>query len=127
MGTDFDRLASYITEQQVEVTAETFSIYHKWDMVKKIASYTAGIPVSSVPSSLAQGIISGIIPPANVNTIRHIGSYVHLGNAWATQYMMQRGKEFKLNKSLDAFETYYNVPGEVPEHELVTDIHFPIK
>ena len=40
---------------------------------------------------------------------------------------MQRSKTFKLNKRIDPFETYLNNPGEVPDRELVTEVHFPVK
>ena len=34
---------------------------------------------------------------------------------------------FKLNKKIDPFETYISDPEEVPEEQLVTEVHFPIK
>jgi hypothetical protein len=40
---------------------------------------------------------------------------------------MQRAKEFKQKKGFHPFETYVNMPGEVPDTELITDIHFGIK
>jgi len=66
------------------------------------------------------------VPAMKVNTIAHIGAYKHLGNAWTTQYMMQRGKEYKYRKGIDPFEVYLNMPGQVPEEQLVTEIHFPV-
>lgn len=95
-------------------------------MVKDKVVYTAAFPVKEIPSQLTEGFISGSIPSVNVNTIAHIGSYKHLGNAWTTQYMMQRGKEFKHRKGVDPFEVYLNMPGQVPAEQLVTEIHFPV-
>jgi effector-binding domain-containing protein len=40
--------------------------------------------------------------------------------------MMQRGKEFKHRKGIDPFEVYMNMPGQVSEEQLVTEIHFPV-
>jgi effector-binding domain-containing protein len=40
--------------------------------------------------------------------------------------MMQRNKEFKYRKGIDPFEVYLNMPGEVPNEQLVTEIHFPV-
>ena len=75
----------------------------------------------------ARGIKSGEIPATKVHTLRHVGSYVHLGNAWTTLYSMQRNKEFKSAKGIHPFETYVNMPGQVPDKDLITDIHFPVK
>ena len=33
----------------------------------------------------------------------------------------------KMNKRVDPFEIYVNNPGETPEKELVTEVHFPIR
>jgi effector-binding domain-containing protein len=40
--------------------------------------------------------------------------------------MMQRNKEFKYRKGIDPFEVYLNMPGEVPNEQLVTEINFPV-
>jgi effector-binding domain-containing protein len=40
--------------------------------------------------------------------------------------MMQRGKEFKHRKGIDPFEVYMNMPGQVSDEQLVTEIHFPV-
>lgn len=40
---------------------------------------------------------------------------------------MQRSKEYTFNKGIDPFEVYMNLPGEVPEQELITEVHFPVK
>lgn len=127
MEKDFGRLMAYAGEHSPELTGGPFSIYHKWDLVKGKVSYTAGLPVKSVPSDLPQGMIAGSIPDIRVYTLRHIGSYKHLGNAWTTMYSLHRNKEIKLVKGIHPFETYGNKPGEVPDSELITDIHFAVK
>jgi hypothetical protein len=42
-------------------------------------------------------------------------------------YSLHRNKEIRLVKGIHPFETYGNKPGEVPESELITDIHFAVK
>lgn len=127
MMTDFGKLEAFMKDNEELRAGAGFSIYHKWDMVKNKVSYTGGVPVKSVPENLPEGIISDEIPATKVYTLRHIGSYNHLGNAWTTLYGMERGKEIKCNKGIHPFETYVNSPEEVAEKELITDINFPLK
>ncbi len=127
MERDFTRLMAFADEASPDVTGGPFSIYHKWDMVKGKVAYTAGIPIRKIPPNLPADLVSGTIPDIQVYTLRHIGPYKHLGNAWTTMYSMHRNKEIKLVKGIDPFETYGNMPGEVPDSELITDIHFAVK
>ena len=127
MSADFERIGTYAKELGDQAAGAPFSIYHKWDMVKQQATYTAALPVKSLPSSLPDGMSTGAIPATKVYTVQHVGAYHHLGNAWSTLYMMQRGKEFKAVKGIHPFETYENMPGEVPEEELITNINFAVK
>ena len=127
MAGDIATLFGVIGDKKDNIAGDVFSIYHKWDFVKKTVSYTSGIPVQSVPAVLPDGVFASSIPSTSVYTVRHVGSYQHLGNAWTTLYTMHRNKEFKMIKGLHPFETYVNSPGEVPDHELITDIHFPMK
>ena len=127
MSADFDQLKDLAHANEGSLAGEPFSIYHKWDPVKQRVSYTAGFPVDNLPQNLPAGMITGSIPATETYTLRHIGPYQHLGNAWTTLMMMQRGKEFKPKKGFHPFETYVNSPEEVPASELITDIHFAVK
>lgn len=127
MEADFSKLWEAVGDQKELIAGEAFSIYHKWDLVKGKVSYTSGIPVSRIPESLAPDMITGELPQMKTYTLRHIGPYLHLGNAWTTIQMMLRGKEFKAVKGAHPFETYVNSPSEVPQNELITDIHFAVR
>lgn len=127
MGSDFARLGEFIKSNNISPTAPLFTMYHKWDMVKGKVRYTAGVPVSNIPANIPADFVTGEIPAGKIYTLRHIGAYDHLGNAWTTLYMMQRNKEFKPIKNVHPYEMYLNMPGEVPESELITDIVFSIK
>jgi len=126
MKEDFGKLSAWAAQHSDQLAGPGFSIYHTWDVVKNKVVYTAAFPVKETPSQLPEGFINGSIPAVQVNTITHTGSYKHLGNAWTTQYMMQRGKEFKYRKGIDPFEVYVNMPDQVPAEQLVTEIHFPV-
>ena len=127
MSADFEKLAEVAHDTPDNIAGEPFSIYHKWEPVTKKVSYTAGFPLKSVPDEVPAGMQKGTIPATQTYTLRHVGPYLHLGNAWTTMMMMQRAKEFKPVKGFHPFETYVNNPQEVPESELITDIHFAVK
>lgn len=127
MQEDFENLLQYCKDNNLEITSEPFSIYHKFDMVKQKVSYTGGVPVSTIPGNLPTRLMSGTIPATKIYRLRHVGAYKHLGNAWTTMYMMQRNKELKSSKKLHPFELYVNGPDEVSEDELITDICFALK
>ncbi|MEM9022125.1 MAG: SRPBCC family protein [Bacteroidota bacterium] len=124
MTADFDKLWGFLQDKGDLIQGNGLSIYHKWDMVKGQVEYTAGVQVNAHPSDLPDGVFAAAIPATPVHTVRHVGSYRHLGNAWSTQYNMMRAKAFKPNKKLHPFEMYGNKPGEVDEKELITDVHF---
>ncbi|MEL6140195.1 MAG: SRPBCC family protein [Bacteroidota bacterium] len=127
MMKDFDRLNDYASTNAGNLAGQPMSIYHKWDIVRKNVVYTAALPVKEVPNPLPDGFTAGKIPTMRTYTMRHVGPYAHLGNAWATMMMMQRNKEFKVVKGIHPFETYVNSPSDVTENELITDIRFAIK
>ncbi len=127
MEQDFTRLFSWIEHHSGLMTGKAFSIYHKWDVVNDHVMYTAALPVKEIPVELPAGFITGKIPASKVNTIVHTGPYKFLGNAYSTHYSMQRAKEYTYRKGTDPFETYVNLPGEVPDNELITEVHFPAK
>ena len=127
MKSAFESLEKYMEGKSNLANGQPFSIYHKWGMVKGDVTYTSAIPVNSIPADIPAGMITGKIPATRIYTIRHIGAYEHLGNAWSTLYNMQRSKEIKCAKGIHPFEIYRNNPHEVDEKALITDINFPLK
>ena len=105
---------------------KSFSIYHKWDMVKGICEYTAGCDVDTPPPHMPEGFFVGKFPECNAYKVVHTGPYRHLGNAWSAGMMHGRAKVFKQSKKLHPFETYGNSPKDTPENELITNIYFPV-
>lgn len=127
MERDFTRLWDFMKDHKDLICGEAFSIYHKWEIVKGRVSYTSGIPVSQIPEGLPNDFVKGELPEMKVYTLRHIGPYPHMGNAWTAMQMMIRSKEIKPVKKIHPFETYGNSPTEVSEKELITDINFAVK
>ena len=127
MSGDFEKIRKYADENKDAIKGDFFSIYHKWDMANGKVSYTSGVSVNNEISNLPTEFIKGEIPNTGIYSIKHTGPYLHLGNAWGTLYNMQRAKTFKMNKKVDPFEVYHNLPGEVDDRELITEVHFPVK
>ena len=127
MEKEFTKMMSYIADKRDIVNGKTFTIYHKWDMVKQRVSYTSGIPVKSIPLDMPNEMFVGSMPDMNVYTVRHTGKWSHLGNAWSTLYSMQRNKEIKCARNVHPFETYINSPRDVGPTEMISDINFPLK
>lgn len=127
MARDFTQLQEYIQAQPDMQNTQPFSIYHKWDIVKQTVEYTAAIPLTSKLTTAPTGFILGQVPATKTYTIRHIGPYEHIGNAWSTLYNMQQNKELKCQKNIHPFEVYVNDPTNTDKNDLITDISFPIK
>lgn len=126
MVTDFGKLETFIKDHSDIATNEAFTIYHKWDLIKRKANYTSCIGVTMMPENLPNDMINGKIPQTKIYTLRHTGPYHHLGNAWSTLYNMHRGKEFKPIKGIHPFEKYVSDPQKTEEKNLITDVIFPI-
>ncbi len=127
MARDFTKLKDFLKEAEDNSVGHGLSIYHKWDIVKGKAEYTAAIAVSKTPSNLPNDIVYSTIPHTSVYQITHTGDYKHLGNAWTTLYTMERNKEIKCNKAMHPFEIYENSPDEVSAGSLITHVCFPTK
>ena len=127
MAKDFTALYEWATANNVEMAGVPFSQYHKWDVVKQEVNYTAAIPIAQDVTDIPDGSKKGSLPPLKLHTVRHLGPYDHLGNAWSTVIMQQRNKEFKAKKGIHPVEFYRNDPDEVAPKDLITDVCFAVK
>ena len=127
MGPDFQKVMEWTGSSGVELAGKPFSIYHKWNPVKKTTEYTVAVPLKDIPAELPGGMTSGSIPATEVYAVEHTGPYHYLSNAWACGMSHARAKQFKQDKAIPPFETYENDPSDVDEKELVTIVHFPAK
>lgn len=128
MEKDYTQLMTFMYENHSEkIAGNSFSIYHKWDPVKGVVSYTACVPVNDIPADLPQNVLSSSLPDHKVFSIEHTGPYHHAPNVWSAQMMRERGKTFKRNKEFDPVEVYLNSPKDTPENELKTKVLMPVK
>lgn len=127
MPDDFAKIELFIRNNEALATGAAYSIYHNWDIVKRQATYTACVGVTSIPEDLPEDFVSGEIPATRVYTLRHTGKYDHLGNAWSTMMAMARGKEFKTKRGIHPWEQYITNPQETESDAHITDVVFAIK
>lgn len=127
MQRDMAKLTQWLGTGGQQPSGKPFSICHKWDLTKGAAYYTLGFPFDSAPSELPGGFISGAIPACKVYQVRHTGPYRFLCNAWAAGVMHGRAKVYAPDGKIDAFEVYENDPTAVPDNDLITVLHFPMK
>lgn len=83
-----------------------FSVYYKWDVVKKEVTYFIGMMVDEIPADLPDDLEPITMPSREVYVVRHTGHYRHLGNAWGAGMMHGRSKQFKHSRKLPPFEIY---------------------
>lgn len=127
MKKDYTELMTFMNDKHKDlISGPSFSIYHKWDPIKGEASYTACVPVSSIPTNLSSRMQSSELPQQKMFSIEHTGPYRHAGNVWSAQMMRERAKTFKRNKNADPIEVYLNSPQDTAENELRSKVLMPI-
>ncbi|MEM1442582.1 MAG: SRPBCC family protein [Verrucomicrobiota bacterium] len=127
MEADLGKLKDWLDSSGVEPSGRPRSIYHKWDVAKQKAHYTIGFPVSDPSIELPDGIEVQTIPALKAFAVTHTGPFRHLGNAWSAGVMHERAKKFQMRRGVHPFEIYETLPGDTPENEEVTVVHFPLK
>jgi predicted transcriptional regulator YdeE len=127
MSEDFKKLNEFAKENEEIVTCDWFSIYHKFDFNKNKVIYTGGVGIKSEPQNIPAGMFKGSIPATKLHTVRHIGPYELLGNAWSAIMCMERAKEIKKNKKIPPMEFYRNSPMETDPKDLISDVCMAVK
>lgn len=120
------RLESWLREADVDPSGPPFSILHRKDLRRRQRVFTLGMPLSRLATDLPPDLEAGFLPRCDVYTVRHIGAYRHVGNAWAAAMLRQRRHIFRHNRVVPPFEIYEVPPGSAAEANLVTTINYPL-
>lgn len=86
-----------------------------------------GSVLQEIPEDNPQGVINKVIPAGRCAVVRHIGSHDNLEESVYYLYekwLPESGEELR---DYPCFFQYMNLFPEVDEHQLITDIHLPIK
>ncbi len=128
MRDDFQKLGELNQSGRVPKPDSMLTLYHEFDIVKGICTYTAALAYHKRPEGPTDAtLLEGSLPPHLGFSINHIGSYKHLGNGWSTAMGCQRYFKHKAKPAVPMYEIYHNMPGQVPERELLTEILLPIE
>lgn len=126
MGKAFPEVAQTLSAANADINGAPFCLYNKMDIVKGDFEYIAALPVASSVSG-DSGLICKERPTCQAYKVTHVGSYKHLGNAWATVMHDLQHFKHKLDKRNPAIEVYINDPETTPAAELITEIYLPIR
>lgn len=74
----------------------------------------------------AEGVRAFDICGGEYAVLRHVGPYAGLADAWMKMYSEELPR-LERDDAGPPFEVYRNSPMEVPEAQLITDIHVPVK
>ncbi len=128
MGKDFVALIKMVEEGLLPSPELTFSFYHRYDFVNQQCDYTSGFGYKTRPA--IDGTIElevGQLPKHKALQVEHTGSYRHLGNAWSTIQGMLRSGKHRQSKTIPMYEIYLNLPDQVDEKDLITQVQIPLK
>lgn len=134
MSEDFPALHKLVSKKKLKASKKMMplSMYHKTNIVTGDVSYTAALPLemASLKQAKAVAAEAGTAFVADVVEetpkafmIRHIGSYVHLDNAWAGLFMYQRYLKFKVIKNKPNFELYLTDASKTKPEKNITEIY----
>ncbi len=125
MQESFGRLGAWFQQAGVQPSGPWFSIYHRWDVVRGQARYSACVPVASPPASLPDGFASDERPRLRTYAVRLTGPFDFLADAWAAGFGRAKAGLFKQAKTHAPFEIYEMTPETHPGEPPVTAVHFP--
>ena len=128
MEAAYTKLMEYVMQNHADkMDGYAFTIYHKWDIVKRSTEFTCCVPMTEIPSDLPNGVITGSVPATKTHIVHQKGPYRFIGNLWTAQYNRMRSKDFKTDKNVHPMELYLNSPRDTAENELETEVWFSVK
>lgn len=71
MEKDFSELIT-ATAKADNIAGDMFSQYHKWQIVKRSVTYTAGVAVKEIPADLPDHWMVGNLPAGKLHVVRHM-------------------------------------------------------
>jgi len=119
------RVVGHLTEAGIDPAGLPFTLYHQAPDGDTIGDIAVAIPVTPGTETGADGDIVIVDMPAQVEAaVLHVGSYDNMGESYAAVvgWIHQHGH----NIVGPSREIYLNSPHDAAEHELRTQILFPI-
>lgn len=108
----------------VTVTGPVMSLYHDNDYREKDADIECALPITGRITVTDPAIEIRTIPGGTHLTLIYQGAYSGLHEAWSRIFAYQEEKGYHIAGA--GQELYLNDPAEVPEEDLLTELHLPI-
>lgn len=126
MEAAFQEATEKMTQAQLPLDGEAFSIYHHMDTKARTFDYTSGFSVPESIGEISSEFSIWSIPQVQALAVQHLGRYDHLGNSWSAAHQCARYQKLKQSKA-GAFEIYRNNCATTLPGELITDIYLPLQ
>lgn len=132
MGKTLPALHQHAESTNLTMEGPPLAIYNHINIKTSDCTYTAAIPVASVPENHHHELDDMVIFGEQIHACRalkviHTGAYEHLGNSWSTAIAHQRAQKLKPSKVQAPFERYISDPADTAPDALITEIYLPIR
>lgn len=121
MAKDFEKLQGYFDQHGLHATGKPFSLYFDMNMETSRCHLHNCLPVAQKIDA-EPPFICEQLPTKETHTVRHIGAYPFVGNAWSFAMMSARHHKIKTTKSPVGLERYVSDPREVATDELISEV-----
>jgi effector-binding domain-containing protein len=108
----------------VSVTGPLMTLYHDEEYREKDADVECALPITGRVAVTDPSIEVKTIPGGSHLTLIYQGAYPGLHEAWSRIFAYQEEKGYRI--AGPGRELYLNDPAQVPEEDLLTELHLPI-
>lgn len=128
MDPGFRLLMDLNAQKKIPNPDHVVSLTHNFDLINNKCFITTGFAYKNLSDSvLPEGLVKYSYPSHKTLAADHFGHYRHLANVWAMVMSHQRVLKKQINSKLPLYEVYLNMPGTVPESDIHTRVHVPLK
>lgn len=125
IGSVLEGVQDAVERNEVQHSSMMGTAYTKVDLKRGTFDYFTGV-VASAEVGEVDGLSRLVVGGDPSATLRLIGSYRYLDDAWNVVYQNVRGRGWKVGRS-PGFEINRNDPKTTAEDRLVTDVYVPLK
>ena len=121
----FGRVMAHLADENVDPVGAPFTLFYQAPDGDSEGDIAMSVPIGDALASTGDSDIETVeIPAGSTASIMHKGSYASMGESYATvvSWINEHGHSIVG----PAREVYLNSPADAAEHELLTEILFPI-
>lgn len=114
-----------LMSRDMEMSGPPLALYFKYDMVNQKCKYMAAAPVKEFVEM--EGLEKMEVEALKCMKSTLKGSYMFLGNAWASNMMRIRPMKAKPHKKYVGWEVYVDDPRETKPENIRTEVYVPVR